>query len=325
MLLEKKYSDNLKYHGKISGMYPLWIKNVFLQIITLMIYKPWAKTVMRKYIFGSITVFGDRLEYSGTGRELFAGILKAFMIIAILPAILGIVLLLLSPENSAIIKFSTQVFTYVLVVILLFYAKYSSLRYRLSRTRWRGIKSGISGNAAKYVVIRILRGLLDIITFNITGATSALTARKYLIESLYVGNQKAKFTGHVKALTGTNVKTLLLIPFTFGMSRIWYIVALRNYTWNSIKIGGVSFLGTFQVWPTIRLWYGNLFILIFTLGLGMPICIHRSVSFLTSNVKVIGDMSDAELLQNTQNSDVTGEGIEDMAGDVGLDLDFSVW
>ncbi|MBL6664457.1 MAG: DUF898 family protein [Rickettsiales bacterium] len=325
MLGKIKDSDNLEYRGKLGRIYLIWLKNIFLQLITLMIYRPWAKTVLRKYIFGNITIFGDRLEYSGTGRELFIGMLKAFLIIAVFPAILGLVLMITNPESALSIDIYVQIFTYFLVVLLLFYAKYASLKYRLSRTRWRGIKSGLGGNAQKYVSIRVLRGLLDIVCLNITGATSTLVARRYLINNIYIGNQRAKFTGHPRALTSTHVKTLLLAPFTLTLSRIWYHVALRNYTWNSIKVGNVSFLGTFKPWPTFRLLYGNLFILLFTLGFGMPICIQRSVKFLTNNVKVIGNDDDAELLQNTQNSDATGDGVDEIAGELGLDLDFSIW
>ena len=325
MLVEKKASDNLKYQGRIGGLYLISLKNFFLEIITLFIYRPWAKTNIRRYIFGSITIFGKRLEYSGTGGELLIGLIKAFLIIAVLPAILGLLISLLSPQNIIFFNILSFFIGFFTMLFLMFYAKYAALRYKLSRTRWQGIKSGLGGSAKKYVGIRIVRGFLNIITLNILRGKSDLIARRYMIDNVYIGNQKAEFRGNVSALNRINFKTLLLSFVTSGISRFWYHVALRNYTWNSIKIGNVSFLGTFRVWPTFKLYVGNLIILIFTLGFGAPICIQRSVKFLTSNVKIIGNVEDIELLQNTQQAGALGEGIDSMDGEMGLDLDFSIW
>jgi len=325
MLTDIKDSDNLKYQGRISSIYLICLKNFFFEIITLFIYRPWAKTNLRKYIFGSTSIFGERLEYSGTGSELFVGLIKAFLIIAVLPAILSVGLALLNPDNFTKSEVYLKILVFFMMMFLIFYAKYAALRYKLSRIRWKGIKSGLGGSAAKYVGIRIVRGFLNIITLNFLRGKSDLIARKYMINNIYIGNQKAEFRGHIDALNSINFKTLLLSLVTSGISRFWYHVALRNYTWNSIKIGNVSFLGTFTVWPTFKLLVGNLIILIFTLGFGAPICIQRSVKFLTSNVKIIGNMEDIELLQNTQKSDALGDGVDTMGGEMGLDLDFGIW
>src|SRR5579859_5067361 len=58
-----------------GGLFGLLVKNAFLTFITLGIYRFWARAALRRYWWGSITIAGDPLEYTGTGLELFIGFL----------------------------------------------------------------------------------------------------------------------------------------------------------------------------------------------------------------------------------------------------------
>ena len=49
----------------------------FLTIITLGIYRFWAKTKLRRYLWSVVEYDGDRFEYHGTAKELFLGFLIA--------------------------------------------------------------------------------------------------------------------------------------------------------------------------------------------------------------------------------------------------------
>lgn len=65
------------YDGRLGELYVLFIKNLLLTIITLGIYRFWAKTRVRRYLWSHTSLFGDRFEYTGTGKELFLGFLIA--------------------------------------------------------------------------------------------------------------------------------------------------------------------------------------------------------------------------------------------------------
>ncbi len=71
-----KGRNPLSYSGKGGEMFMLMMKNLVLTIITLGIYRAWAKTDFRRYVWGNVHFLGDRASYTGTGEELFKGWLK---------------------------------------------------------------------------------------------------------------------------------------------------------------------------------------------------------------------------------------------------------
>ena len=61
-----------RYSGEKSPLFWLYIKTACLTVLTLGIYRFWAKTRMRKYIWSSVNIGDDNLEYTGTGLEKFS-------------------------------------------------------------------------------------------------------------------------------------------------------------------------------------------------------------------------------------------------------------
>src|SRR5687768_1018260 len=69
------------------GLVSLSIVNFLLTIITLSIYRFWAKTNVRRHIWSCVHINGEPLEYTGTGKELFLGALVVFLLL-ILPLVI---------------------------------------------------------------------------------------------------------------------------------------------------------------------------------------------------------------------------------------------
>jgi len=63
-----------------------------LTIVTFGIYRFWARTRLRRYIWSSIKPGGDSFEYTGTGLEKFLGFLIALVVIMVYSGILQVVL-----------------------------------------------------------------------------------------------------------------------------------------------------------------------------------------------------------------------------------------
>ena len=61
----------ISYDGSLSHITKLWLINVTLFFVTLSLYRFWGRTRIRQYVWSHITILGDRLEYTGTGKELF--------------------------------------------------------------------------------------------------------------------------------------------------------------------------------------------------------------------------------------------------------------
>ena len=83
---------NLAYRGTGGDLFFIVLKNIFLTLVTLGIYSPWAKTGRRAYMWKEVEVAGERLEYTGTGKELFIGYLKVaagYLILFGIPAVVA--------------------------------------------------------------------------------------------------------------------------------------------------------------------------------------------------------------------------------------------
>ena len=71
----------IAYEGRVGEVAAIALQNALFNLITLGFYRFWAKTRLRRYIWGSIEYRGERLEYTGRGGELFLGFLVAIAIL----------------------------------------------------------------------------------------------------------------------------------------------------------------------------------------------------------------------------------------------------
>lgn len=134
------------YGDRLIG---LGLVNAFLKILSLGLYSFWGKTEVRKRLWSFTRLNGEPLEYTGTGRELFLGFLVVFAAF-VLPGIVGaFAVALLFPKNPLAANLYT-VGLYVLFFFLIGNAVYRATRYRLSRTRWRGIRGSLDGSPWSY-------------------------------------------------------------------------------------------------------------------------------------------------------------------------------
>jgi uncharacterized membrane protein YjgN (DUF898 family) len=71
----------VRFTGSWREYLPIAATNVLLTIVTLGVYRFWATARQRRYLWSRTEVIGDRLEWSGTGKEMFIGFL---MVMAVL-------------------------------------------------------------------------------------------------------------------------------------------------------------------------------------------------------------------------------------------------
>src|SRR5690606_16979791 len=69
------------FQGNWKEFAPIALTNLLLTIVTLGIYRFWAKTRERHYLWSRTRFIDDTLEWTGTGKELFIGFLIAAVLI----------------------------------------------------------------------------------------------------------------------------------------------------------------------------------------------------------------------------------------------------
>ena len=203
-------SQQFTYDGRLGELFGIFFVNLLLSIVTLGFYRFWAKTRMRRYIWSRVSLNGDAFEYTGTGGELFIGflIVVGFFIVA---TVLKTVLELSSPPDSPIPQIATFLFA-LLVVYLIFVARYAAQRYRLTRTLWRGIRGGMTGSAWAWGFKAMLLGLLTAVTLGFAGPWVHMRLLDDRVNNSYFGDAKA-------SMHTTSVP--LYIAFLIGMVISW--------------------------------------------------------------------------------------------------------
>jgi len=136
----------VEFTGSWREFLPIAVTNLLLTIVTLGIYRFWAKARVRRYLWSRTKLIGNELEWTGTGGEMFIGFLVAMgVLIGSMAVVFG---------GGALIGgwFTVvgMIAFYVFVLWAIGFAQFRALRYRLSRSWWRGIRGGSDSNGVGY-------------------------------------------------------------------------------------------------------------------------------------------------------------------------------
>jgi len=324
-------SNPVIYDGRIKTLYKIFLSNLFLDILTLGIYSFWGKSKLRAYLVSSFSIKEHRFEYTGNGRELFKGFLKVlfFYMLPYFLIELGLQFLLTFLLSSRIISEDVIYWVYTLynplftciLILAIFYARYASLRYKISRVQWKGIRAKLTCSFTSYGILNIKNYSYNLITFGLGIPRSDHNYICHILNNLSIGNLKPRFDGDYKTLSEINFFTLLLFIPTLGFSRIWYRAALNRYRFNHFQLGPLRFTNSQTGGDLFKLHIGNLLILLCTLGIGLPLIYHRQSQFLVKHTSIIGNLN-FELLQTERDTNQSiGESASELL-DSGLDVAF---
>lgn len=189
--------QNLAFDYDPQGVINLAFKTSLLTFITLGIYRFWAKTKIRQRLWGSLRIDGDPLEYTGTGLEKFLGFLVAIVILAIYLGFVNLGLTFLGftlffeaeTEEEQLIQFAFLMINIIAVLPLLLFAQYRARRYRMARTRWRGIRAGMDVGAWGFVIRALGMSILNTITLGLLSPWRRFKLEKYMTDRTYFGSQ----------------------------------------------------------------------------------------------------------------------------------------
>ena len=190
MTVEAQQAQPFSHHGKFFNVLGLAFKNAFLTLITLTLYRFWARTSMRRRLWSRASVMGDPLEYTGTALELFRGFLIALPTF-FLPAIFVFYIapLMMDPVTA----FWLVAGFYLIAVPLVAAGRYLMRRYQLSRTRWRGIKLGLAGSASAFAWASFGWTILQTLSLGWYTPVARMNRAKMMWENARFGDQPFEF------------------------------------------------------------------------------------------------------------------------------------
>ena len=306
-----KYT-NLKFNAQPSRLFVIMLVNFFFTIITLGLYYPWAKAKVFQYFYSETEFHGSRFVFHGTGKEMFRGYIKIFVLFVILFGSIQIFQLVGEPVMMAI---ATGVL-YLIILGIMPLAIHGVLRYRLSRTSWRGIHMGYRGSLSELYKIYLTGILFSILTLGIYVPWLIVAMRKYIMANIRFGTLEFKFTGEGLKLLGLYVGGLLLSLITFYIYVPWFLISLKNFQIKNTSViqdgKAFSVISTMRGGSYFGLIIVNFLILLFTLGLGIPFVIIRNMKYELSNIHFSNEIDMNTIVQSEADyKDATGEDLSD--------------
>ena len=237
------------YTGEGGTMFKIAGVTSLLTLLTLGIYRFWGKTRIRRYIWSSTTVQGDAFQYTGSGLEKLLGFLVAVIILAFALGILQIGLFyfnlsFFSPTEDEF-AFEAQLAaaqaSLIFLAPLFFFARYRSLRYKLARTRWRGIRFGMEHGAWGYAWRGVLLSLLTILTLGLMLPYQTYKLTKYRTDRTWFGNARMELNGRWQSLYRAMIHVLIGGAMIVG----GFVALVLEGTAQTAGHGGVGGLRVF--------------------------------------------------------------------------------
>ena len=346
----------VQFTGTWREYLPIAASNVLLTIVTLGVYRFWATARQRRYLWSRTEVIGDRLEWNGTGKEMFIGFLIVMAIL--LPFFLFIQFLF--PALIARGKMEAAVgiisLFYIGLIYLGGFAVFRALRYRLSRTWWRGIRGGSNEPGWNYGGEYLGRVALALMTFWIVWPWAAtrlwsgrwnqmsfgpldfrtnLTAEGlkwrwaavYLvpIAALMIAFAVAAAVGMAAATSGQGPSPTIFMIVGGFVLLVYLIIPLMTLHWyakfyrkaaESLSLGNLEFGFDARTRDWLVLFLGNIALAVFTLGFGLAYWGYRNWAFMVRHLHLFGEVNATQLTQSATHAPGEAEGLAD-AFDIG--------
>lgn len=307
----------LRFHGQGSQLFSIYLVNILLTMLTLGFYYPWAKVAIMKYMYEATELEGSRFAFHGTGKEIFRGFIKALVIFGGMYGLLILATLYADPVfvNMMLLAF------YGVMMVLIPIAIHGSVKYRMSRTSWRGIHFGYRGDRNELLKKFVGDALLTVLTLGIYSFWMSMNLRQYIVGNIRFGNVEFRYMGRGSDYFALHLKGYFLSIFTLGIYSFWYAKDVFNFWINNIYLLQNGRQARLRSEATggdyFMLIVPNILLVVFTLGLGTPWAMIRTMNFVFDNVVIDGDL-DTDRIEQTEGAykDATGVEVADM-----LDID----
>ncbi len=238
MTVEAAPTNSFTHSGKFFNVLGLALKNAALTVLTLTLYRFWARTAMRRRLWSRASAMGDPLEYTGSALELFRGFLIALPTF-FLPAmfVFYVAPLVMDPVTA----FWLAAGFYLVAVPLMAAARYLMRRYQLARTRWRGIRFGLAGGAASFAWASFGWTILQTLSLGWYTPVARMNRAKMIWENTRFGDQPFEFIDDgeplAKGLWGPFALGWFAAPIAyFGAFIIMFMIAAMLFGTGALPV-----------------------------------------------------------------------------------------
>ena len=197
-----------RFTGSGEEYFRIWIVNLLLTIVTLSLYRPWAKVRREQYFHRNILLDGSGFDYHGQPKAILKGQLIAYGLFGLLPFLNKF--MTVNPALSALVS--------LVGYLLLPWLITRSFAFRARNTSFRGLHFNFLGSSRRAFTIFIGYGLFFFFGAMLAGALTGL----------------AMVSDEVLAIIPAIFLWIALFVVVFA--RFWK--ALKEFQLNHISFGG---------------------------------------------------------------------------------------
>jgi len=216
--------------SRLTAITPLLLRNTYLLFCSLFVYRFWARTHIRRYLWQTTHINGEPFEYTGQGRDLFLGFLIALIVIVVPLGIANIYVQYLNTRFGNVFLLA-YVPIYLTVQFLVGYGMYRAREYRLSRTQWRGIRFGQTGWTAPYALKFMSFTVLTPLTLGLALPWQNWVLVRHRMRHTWFGDKAFRFEGRFHPLLRR-----YLILYAINVALVAGLVACSYYL-SEVSIG----------------------------------------------------------------------------------------
>lgn len=349
-------SRAISFSGTWREYLPIAATNVLLTIVTLGLYRFWAAARQRRYLWSHTRMIDDTLEWTGTGKEMFVGFLIVTALLLPFFLFIQFALPALVARNMTAAAGSLLFLFYIGLVYLGGIARFRALRYRLSRSLWRGIRGGSDEPGWGYGGEFLGRHALSAATMFIMFPWAATRLWNSRWNEMSFGGLRFRSNLDATGLKGRwallyvippalmllvgvmaffavgggdrtaagagvsilHVVVLLLVVFYLAIPllTLHWFAGFYRKAAAATSLGELEFGFDATTWDWLKLFVGNLALAVVTLGLGLSYWGYRNWSFMVRHAHLYGEVDVAALTQSTTVAPGEAEGFAD-AFDIG--------
>ena len=230
-------AEPVSFSGRRGQLAVLLVRNLLLTVATLGIYRFWAKTRVRRFLWRHVKLLGEPLEYLGTGTELLVGFLIVLVVLAPLTSAFSLLPALL-PDSIPYRGLVVQALYYAMLWFLFQVAVYRARRYRLTRTAWRGVRFGLDGSSLMYAVIWFVYGLVTLATFGLAYPWLRVATTRYFAGHARFGSTDFSFDGRASLLFRP-----WLVVLTPALAAVFLFIAINGDVFELIGLAWSDYRG----------------------------------------------------------------------------------
>lgn len=294
------------YAGQGGQLFGLYLKNIFLSIVTLGIYRFWGQVEITKYIYSNIRLNDKIFGYHATGKEKFLGFLKGLLILGSL--MLAIVIIsyvftvVFGPSAGNLVTMVLFTAVGVIVQPLLIYGSH---RFLASRSSFANVRFQFVADLKDFSMEYYKVLALTVLTFGIYLPWFINTLNNNLISNTYLGDKKFNYHGNGKDLFFIYLKGMVLSILTFGIYSFWMRASLTQYYFENVDLDGNRMESTITGMDILVLTLFSMFITAVTLGFGLPWAINNAVKVYLDNLTIKVDPAELDQIKNVSDTEAS--------------------